>query len=231
MTRILAIGDIHGCTRAFDTLLAAVAPTPDDLIVTLGDYVDRGPDSRGAIDRVLALKKSHRLVAIRGNHDLMMMEARHSDDARREWVRCGGGAALASYAQPGDVGTLADVPADHWHFFDRELVDWYEIDTHFFVHGTVYADEPLTDQPTYMLHWEQCLRSQRPHVSGKIMVCGHTSQKSGVPLNLGHAVCIDTWVYATGWLTCLEVKSERVWQANQAGELRTARLDEISPCV
>jgi len=59
------------------------------------------------------------------------------------------------------------------------------------------------------------------------MVCGHTSQKSGLPVNLGHAICIDTWAYGTGWLTCLDVTSGRVWQANQAGEQRTAWIDEF----
>lgn len=58
--RALAIGDIHGCTRAFDTLLAQVEPQPVDRIVTLGDYVDRGPDSCGAIQRLLDLQKKSR---------------------------------------------------------------------------------------------------------------------------------------------------------------------------
>jgi serine/threonine protein phosphatase 1 len=60
------------------------------------------------------------------------------------------------------------------------------------------------------------------------MVCGHTSQKSGVPLNVGHAVCIDTRVYGKGWLTCLDVTSGKVWQANQAGSVRTAWIDEFA---
>ena len=59
--RTLAVGDVHGCSTALDALLAAVNPTPDDLLVFLGDYVDRGPDSRGVIDRVLALRRTHRL--------------------------------------------------------------------------------------------------------------------------------------------------------------------------
>jgi serine/threonine protein phosphatase 1 len=58
------------------------------------------------------------------------------------------------------------------------------------------------------------------------MVCGHTAQKSGEPLNLGWAVCIDTWVYGRGWLSCLEPATGRVWQANQRGEHRTGWLPE-----
>ena len=54
--RVLAIGDIHGCSGPLDDLLAFVQPTPDDLLVTLGDYVDRGPDSRGVLDRLVRLR-------------------------------------------------------------------------------------------------------------------------------------------------------------------------------
>jgi serine/threonine protein phosphatase 1 len=59
------------------------------------------------------------------------------------------------------------------------------------------------------------------------MVCGHTPQKSGRPKSLGHAVCIDTWAYGKGWLTCLEVGTGRYWQANQQGEHRSGWLDDL----
>jgi serine/threonine protein phosphatase 1 len=66
-----------------------------------------------------------------------------------------------------------------------------------------------------------------PHESGKIMVCGHTSQKVGRPRNVGHAVCIDTRAYGeVGWLTCLDVASGRYWQANQKGETRAGWLED-----
>jgi serine/threonine protein phosphatase 1 len=62
------------------------------------------------------------------------------------------------------------------------------------------------------------------------MVCGHTEQHDGLPLNLGHAVCIDTHCFhPRGWLTCLDVASGRYWQANQAGETRGGWLDEHAP--
>jgi serine/threonine protein phosphatase 1 len=58
------------------------------------------------------------------------------------------------------------------------------------------------------------------------MICGHTTQKSGLPRNWGHAICIDTWVYGEGWLTCLDIQSGRLWQANKKGECRTGWLEE-----
>jgi serine/threonine protein phosphatase 1 len=220
--RVLAIGDIHGCLKALDTLLAAVAPTPEDLLITLGDYTDRGPDSRGVLDRMVALHATGRLVALRGNHDEMFLEARA--DLAGMWVAVGGRETMESYdAFPTAAGMLL-VPEAHWEFLEESCVDWYETETHFFVHANVYPDLPLDEQPTYMLYWEK-LAEPVAHVSGKVMVCGHTRQKSGLPLDLGTAVCIDTGVYdPDGWLTCLDVGTGRYWQANQRGELREGRL-------
>jgi serine/threonine protein phosphatase 1 len=223
--RILAIGDIHGCLTALDALLDRVAPAPDDLLITLGDYVDRGPDSSGVLDRVIALHEDGRLIALRGNHDVMMLKARERVDVRL-WLACGGKQTLASYgvAFP-ESGDLSPVPADHWEFLEHHLRDWYETETHFFVHASAYPDLPLDEQPDYMLHWEK-LVDRVEHESGKVMVCGHTKQHSGRPLDLGTTVCLDTGAYEDyGWLTCLDVINGRYWQANQRGQTRQGRLD------
>jgi serine/threonine protein phosphatase 1 len=223
--RYLAVGDIHGYADVLRMLLDAVRLRPDDQVITLGDYVDRGPDSRGVIEQLLPLWHKGQLVALRGNHDAMMLGARGRYDALQEWLCCGGRSTLASYGDSSADGRFDNVPPEHWQFLEEFCVDWYEIDTHFFVHGNVDPDAPLDDQPLYLLHWE-AVHEVRPHCSGKVMVCGHTKQRSGLPRNWGHAVCIDTWVYGDGWLTCLDVKTGRLWQANRRGELRTGWLEE-----
>ncbi|MGL4552234.1 MAG: metallophosphoesterase, partial [Gemmataceae bacterium] len=81
--RTLAIGDIHGYSATLDALLQAVAPAADDRVVTLGDYVDRGPDSRGVIDRLIALHATGRLIPLFGNHDEMMLEGLAEDGPHR----------------------------------------------------------------------------------------------------------------------------------------------------
>jgi serine/threonine protein phosphatase 1 len=149
----------------------------------------------------------------------MMLQARSSSRNELQWICCDGDKTLASYSVSGDELNLADVPDTHWHFLEKVCVKWYETDTHFFVHANADPDLPLSQQPDYVLLWER-FDNPVPHFSGKIMVCGHSSQKSGLPLNRGHAICIDTWVYGKGWLTCLDVMSGRIWQANQAGEQR-----------
>ncbi len=224
----LAIGDIHGCLTALDALLDFVQPQPDDLVVTLGDYVDRGPDSKGVLDRLIELRGRCRLVALHGNHEIMMLEASHGADGFREWCNCGGKQALESYGPFLDWDTFLErIPRQHWRFLSDDCVSFHETDTHFFVHANVYADTPLAEQPDHMLFWESLVETwSRPHESGKIMVCGHTQQRSGQPLNLGHAVCIDTCAYAGGWLTCLDVETGMYWRANQRGENRLRWLEE-----
>ena len=204
--------------------MCLVAPRPDDRIITLGDYVDRGPDSRGVIDRLIPLFDSGQLVALRGNHDQMMVQARDRYD-RRMWLAVGGKQTLESYGHwPGDED-YDRVPERHWRFLEKDCLDHHETDTHFFVHANVYPDLPLPEQPTYMLLWEK-LDGPVLHMSGKVLVCGHTRQASGVPLDLGSSVCIDTGVYdSEGWLTCLHVESGKYWQANQRGQTRKGYLE------
>ena len=96
------------------------------------------------------------------------------------------------------------------------------------MHANAYPDVPLAEQPVYMLRWES-FGDPAPHASGKVMVCGHTSQKSGRPRVLEHAVCIDTWPHGRGgWLTCLEVTTGRVWQANEDGALSEGWLSDFA---
>lgn len=225
--RHLAIGDIHGCFKALTTLAEYVPFQPDDVVVTLGDYVNRGPDSRAVLDWLIAFGRRRNLVPLRGNHEIMMLQARESKEALQCWLECGGDATLTSYSPFDDPGRLADVPDEHWRFLEEETRAWFETRTHFFVHANAYPDCPLDEQPDFMLYWEK-FESPPPHQSGKVMVCGHTSLKSGVPLNLGHALCIDTWACGGGWLTCLDVATGQYWQANQQGETRTAQLEDVS---
>lgn len=242
--RTLAIGDIHGCLTALDRLLAEVDLQPDDVLVTLGDYVDRGPASKGVIDRLLDLSQRCQLLPLRGNHEVMMIRAhrawqeaerwrtdptllvnpayrprRDTTGEEREWLACGGREAVASYGK-----SLADVPAAHWEFIEETCQDWFETDTHIFVHANVYPDCPLAEQPSFMLHWEKMYQPVR-HCSGKTVVCGHTPQRSGRPRRWPTTIVLDTWVYGDGWLSCLDATTGRLWQANQRGEYRGGFLD------
>lgn len=218
MTRHLAIGDIHGCISALRSLVELVAPDPDDTIVTLGDYVDRGPDSSAVLDFVIQLSKSHHLVPLRGNHEIMMLDARQKKSWLGPWLSYGGEATLESYG-----GSFADVPDTHIDFLDNHLVRYFECDSHFFVHANVNPNLVLEEQTDAALYWQK-YNDPPPHCSGKIMVCGHTPQSSGLPASNGTSVCIETQVWDNGWLSCLDVESGTIWQANEAGETRSFEL-------
>ncbi|HEX3871999.1 MAG TPA: metallophosphoesterase family protein [Pirellulales bacterium] len=221
--RILAIGDIHGCLRAFDGVLAAAGHSSDDWLVTLGDYVDRGPNTRGVLDRVIELRGNGRLIALRGNHEEMMLDAREDLGLLSTWLQYGGQETLDSYAPADRPASFEDLPAEHWNFLEHQCVDWFESEKHFFVHANADPRLHLPDQDGMMLRWAKFV-DPPPHRSGKIMICGHTCQESGWPKNLGHAVCIDTCVYDTGWLTCLDVATGHFWQANEEGQSREGEL-------
>ena len=227
MKRHLAIGDIHGCIRALTSLVDFVGLRPDDTIVTLGDYVDRGPDSRAVVDFVINLGKTHHLVPLRGNHEIMMLDSREKKSWLHAWMQYGGDATLLSYSSSADVaGSFADVPESHMDFLENQLVAYYECETHFFVHANADANKPLEDQTDPTLYWRKYGNPQA-HCSGKIMVCGHTAQQSGKPCSNEHSICIDTWAHGGGWLSCLDVESGTIWQANESGDRRTLSIAEV----
>ncbi|MDW8197054.1 MAG: metallophosphoesterase family protein [Gemmataceae bacterium] len=224
--RVLAIGDIHGCRGPLDDLLAWVQPASDDRLIFLGDYVDRGPDTRGVLNRLMELRQSHPIVCLRGNHEIMMIDAYYRKRADlKMWLSVGGTQTLGSYGPaPGLTGTLDDVPPDHWQFLQRDLVDYYEDDEYIFVHATVDPTLPLHEQPENALFWD-FLPDMMRHHSGKIVICGHSSQKSGWPKIIPGAVCIDTYAHGGGWLTCLDVHTGHYWQVDLLGRRREDRLE------
>jgi serine/threonine protein phosphatase 1 len=215
--RIIAIGDIHGCLAALHAVLNEIQPAPSDAIITLGDYVDRGPDSRGVLETLIALDKRTNLAPLLGNHDETMLNVcRGRLDLLDDWLLFGGDATLASYG----ASHPRDVWPTHLAFIARcGLV--FETQRHFFVHANYRADAALDRLPREVLLWESLKRHvPGPHFSGKTAILGHTAQKNGEVLDLGHLRCVDTWCYGDGCLTAMDVETGRVWQADKKGKLR-----------
>lgn len=215
--RLIAIGDIHGCLAALQTVLDAIAPQPDDTIVTLGDYVDRGPDSKGVIDRLIALGGMCKLVALQGNHEEMMLDVVRNNQPPYHWLQYGGVDTLDSYRFSGDMNV---VPAEHHAFFDA-MVDYYETDNHIFLHANYDPELPLKEHNKHVLRWLKLTDvTPGPHKSGKRALLGHTHDRAGEVFDIGHLMCIDTFCYGGGWLTAVEVTTGQLWQANSDGVLR-----------
>ncbi len=224
--RTIAIGDIHGCSTALAALMDAVKPGPDDTLITLGDHIDRGPDSRGVLDRLIALAKHCRLIPLLGDHEEMLVAALGDSTARQKWLTCGGLETLRSYGWEADGPreAVADwIPKSHQEFL-AGCRPYYETVTHLFVHAGFLPELPIHQQPQLALLWRVTdPRTASPHQSGKVAIVGHTAQLSGEVLDMGFVVCIDTNCARGGWLTALEVRTGRVWQADRAGRLRKGR--------
>ena len=214
VSRLIAVGDIHGCSAALEGLIEAIAPSPDDVIVTLGDYVDRGPDTPGVLDRLIALRRRCRLVPLLGNHDQVMLAAIFGKIAPKLWMDMDGDKTVEAY------GSIRDIPPEHTDFLSAcELC--VETDSNIFMHACYDPDLPLEKQSIEDLLWKS-LRDEIPaaHMSGKRAVVGHTSQKNGKILDAGHIVCIDTFCCGGGWLTAMDVHSGELWQVNRDGVLK-----------
>jgi serine/threonine protein phosphatase 1 len=214
--RTIAIGDIHGCSKALAVLLEALDPQPGDTVVTLGDYVDCGFDSKGVIDQLIALGDRCRLVPLQGNHEEMMLGAREGGAAFQFWINCGGSICLDSY---GSTGRIELVPRDHFAFLES-CQSYFETAQHVFLHANYKPDLPLAQQDRITLRWLS-LRDYVPpkrHCSGRIAIVGHTPQPE--ILDLGYLKCIDTGCGNGGWLTALDADSGQIWQVSEWGEAR-----------
>jgi serine/threonine protein phosphatase 1 len=213
--RTIALGDIHGCSAALAALVEALEPGPDDLIVPLGDFIDRGPDSRGVVDQLLQLSQRCRVQPILGNHEQMMLDAIIDPLLREDWLEYGGAATLDSYG-----GAISRIPPEHFAVY-RDCLDYLETDTHIFTHACYDPAQPMSEQTEDALRWEPLSDPlPGPHHSGKVVVVGHTAQRDGAILDAGHLKCLDTFCYGGGWLTALEVGTGQIWQADRHGRLR-----------
>ena len=212
--RTIAVGDIHGCSKALAGLLEAVAPNPHDRLVFLGDYVDRGPDSKGVIERLIGLSEECQTVFLLGNHEIMFRGALRGLDPQL-WLQQGGQQTLTSYG-----GLLAHVPDRHRAFLET-CHPYLETPDEIFVHANYLPELPLAAQPEHNLFWEHLThRLPQRHASGKPAFCGHTPQRDG---NIGfydHLTCLDTYCFGGLWLSALDVHSGQVWQVSREGHLR-----------
>jgi len=222
--RTIAVGDIHGCLDAFRAVLTAAAIGPADTLVLLGDYVDRGPDSKGVLEEILALAERLNVVPLLGNHDEMMLHAREGKADFRFWLSCGGEMALSSYYGDGSfwsagIDALARVPPSHFQLLES-CRKFFETDSHLFVHASFKPEQPAEQFDERTLRWRS-LRDYVPpqrHISGKTVVVGHTPQEE--VLDLGYLIGIDTGCCYGGWLTAFDVDTKQVWQADAGGALR-----------
>jgi len=213
--RTIAIGDIHGCFKAVSSLIEAIAPTKDDLLVFLGDYIDRGPDSRGTVDFLLDLKANFRTVFVKGNHELLFEDAVVREQDPTLWFHNGGRMTLTTYG-----GKISSIPEKHRRFL-VDTVPYHETDRDIFVHANYLSHVPIQECPPEIMYWEHIYdRLPGPHASGKTVWIGHSPQMNGWIADYHHLICIDTFCFGGRYLTAVDVDSRQIWQADRNGMIR-----------
>jgi serine/threonine protein phosphatase 1 len=217
--RLYAVGDPHGCAAQLDAIHALIAedaaraPESERVIVYLGDYVDRGPDSRGVIERVLTPPIPATTVHLCGNHEAMMLAAldRPGDEAALAlWLRNGGVATLLSYGLTGEdepEAWAARLPPRHLTFL-RGLARRHRVGGYLFVHAGVRPGVPLDAQDEEDLIWirEPFLSSAAAH--GAVVVHGHTPGRA--PVIRPNRIGLDTGAVYGGRLTAAAFWADRM---------------------
>lgn len=171
MGRRFVIGDIHGCSKTFKKLLKDIlAVTKDDSIYLLGDYIDRGPNSKKVVDRILKMqKKGYKVFPIRGNHELLLIDAANFIQNHLTWFQNGAKATLQSF----DINYAHEFKPKYLDFFTN-LPYYYELDNFIIVHGGLNfsIDNPLEDKESMV--WIRDDKVDLSKTGGKRLICGHT---------------------------------------------------------
>jgi len=204
MKKIHVIGDIHGCLDPLKRLLAKINPDPiQDRVIFLGDYVNRGPQSKQVISELIEFKKGFpRTIFLKGNHEEMFLQYLHGQEDTL-FLQVGGLATLQSYGVilPDVEQALRAVPESHRQFLMSLLPCWEE-DQYVFVHAGLEQGRHLALQSPEWLYWADRHRFLRQEFSGlKGVVFGHFVQEQ--PLILDNKVGIDCGAVYGGQLVCL----------------------------
>ena len=204
--RLLVIGDIHGCLCQLKKLLEEVRPNANDQVVFLGDYVDRGPDSAGVIEELIAFQeKFPHTVFLCGNHEQMLLDYLEGKDPTL-FLMNGGDATLASYR----TRKLWPLPKGHLDFL-HSLKTLHATEQFIFVHAGLRPGLPLAEQHPDDLLWIRGDFLDSDYDWGRPVVYGHTPRQE--PLITATRVGLDTGCVYGRVLTCCDLLSGRVWQA------------------
>ena len=167
-----AIGDIHGCSKTFNELLNKIDLIEGDELYLLGDYIDRGPDSKGVIDTIFELReKGFNVICLRGNHEFMLLDALKNREGRDNFIRNGGKQTLQSF----DTVRPIDLPKEYIIFFES-LPFYHEVGDYILVHAGLnfLESDPLTDTEAMMWirNWYRWIDYN--WLENRIILHGHT---------------------------------------------------------
>lgn len=179
MPRRFAIGDIHGCLKTFTSLVEdGIKLTLNDTLYTVGDFIDRGPDSKGVLDYIAKMTKNgFRILSVRGNHEEMLLDSLTDPGYIMSWVYNGAEPTLQSFGlNPGIILTSDTVHKIPKKYVTRiEKLPYYiELDDYLIVHAgfNFYIDDPLTD--THAMIWSRQMQYDPVKANHRAVIHGHT---------------------------------------------------------
>ena len=203
MKKTYVIGDIHGCHVALDRLLEKIAPTPGtDTIITLGDMINRGPDSSKVLETLTQLRlENYHVIALKGNHEFMFLDYL-SGRNQNFFLINGGEMTIKNYNinNPFLKNSRRKIPDKHIQFL-HNLLPYWEDETYIYVHAGLQAGVRLTKQSTDWLYWARNNFIDEQYDYGKRVIFAHTPFRE--PLIQENKVGIDTGAVYGGKLTCL----------------------------
>ena len=234
--RLVCIGDVHGCVEELALLLAELAPTPADRFVFLGDYIDRGAESRATLDLLVELERYlPRAVFLRGNHEEMLLAYLGlGGDGADIFLRAGGEATLASYGIDARAGRMVSpqevresLPRAHLEFLRESLRLYQEDGAYLFVHAGVRPRVALARQEARDLLWirEEFLTAEHgfPHT----IVFGHTPVRE-VWFQPRRRIALDTGCVFGGRLSAIDLTEgvlHQVRRGTRRVESRSVGID------
>lgn len=195
---LYAIGDIHGMIDKLQNVLSKIPLKKHDILIFLGDYIDRGPNSREVLDECFDLSKKYKTIFLKGNHEDLFIKCPHDNDAFECWIYNGGQATIDSYKSNDGM-----IPIRHIEFF-KSLLPFYQTKHYYFCHAGINPNISLVNQSEEDLLWirNEFLYSEKKFE--KIIIHGHSVSKD--PVIKENRIGIDTGSFLpNGKITCLDV--------------------------
>ena len=218
---LYAIGDIHGMLSKLEELIEVLPLAPDDHLVFIGDYVDRGPDPAGTVEYLVKLRDRQKCTFLMGNHEAMFLSflgwKGQEYFGAEAFLQNGGDVTLNTYRYFQSKGDFK-LPPQHEDFF-RGLKLWYLEGEYLFVHAGLSLEALRLSDPEYAISRERPrdLLWQRgtadlPHSLGITVVYGHTpTPDMQVRWNIPYSIGIDTGCVYGGVLTAIRLPDETVF--------------------
>jgi serine/threonine protein phosphatase 1 len=213
------IGDIHGCLPELRCLIENLPLQAGDRLVFLGDYVDRGPDSKAVVSYLLELQRNsaYDFVFLKGNHEDMFLSylglpGEHGD----VFLVNGGKMTLESYGLSSDSPRdrlLARIPPAHLDFY-KTLKNYYIVEPFLCVHAGIHPLKPLEEQTESDMFWIRNPFIYQSHILPYIVLFGHTPQNE-VFYDLPYKIGLDTGLVYGNKLSCLETQEKILYQISR----------------